>query len=269
LSIALVIGYDKFEGLLKGAHDMDRHFRETSLENNLPVLLAVIGLWYNNFHGAQTHVLLPYDQYLHKFADYFQQGDMESNGKFVTKGGQRVNYQTGPIIWGAAGTNGQHSFYQLLHQGTKLVPADFLAPATSHNPLRGSLHHRILLSNFFAQPEALAFGKTEEQVRKEVGPNATEALIKSKVFEGNRPSNSIIFPLLTPETLGSLIALYEHKIFTQGVILGINSYDQMGVELGKVLAKNILAQLGKPEDVQGHDGSTTGLIHYYQRYRRE
>jgi glucose-6-phosphate isomerase len=219
---------------------------------------------------------------------------MESNGKFVTKGGQRVNYQTGvwilpireatylrkdpqPIIWGAAGTNGQHSFYQLLHQGTKVIPADFLAPATSHNPLRGSLHHRILLSNYFAQPEALAFGKTEEQVRKEVGPNATEALIKSKVFEGNRPSNSIIFPRLTPATLGSLIALYEHKIFTQGVIWGINSYggslvsphhvhtdkwyipDQMGVELGKVLAKNILAQLNDAADVKGHDSSVSDL----------
>ncbi|KAH9984504.1 glucose-6-phosphate isomerase [Russula vinacea] len=262
LSIALVIGYDNFEQLL-------RHFRETPLENNLPVLLAVIGIWYNDFYGAQTHALLPYDQYLHKFADYFQQGDMESNGKFVTKGGHRVNYQTGPIIWGAAGTNGQHSFYQLLHQGTKIIPTDFLAPATSHNPLRGSLHHRILLSNYFAQPEALAFGKTEEQVRKEVGPNASEALIKSKVFEGNRPSNSIIFPQLTPATLGSLIALYEHKIFTQGVVWGINSYDQMGVELGKVLAKNILAQLNAPADVKGHDSSTTGLIHYYQKYRKE
>ncbi|KAI0278014.1 glucose-6-phosphate isomerase [Russula aff. rugulosa BPL654] len=269
LSIALVIGYDNFEQLLRGAHDMDRHFRETPLENNLPVLLAVFGIWYNDFYGAQTHALLPYDQYLNKFADYFQQGDMESNGKFVTKGGHRVNYQTGPIIWGAAGTNGQHSFYQLLHQGTKLIPADFLAPASSHNPLRGSLHHRILLSNYFAQPEALAFGKTEEQVRKEVGPNATEALIKSKVFEGNRPSNSIMFPQLTPATLGSLIALYEHKIFTQGVVWGINSYDQMGVELGKVLAKNILAQLDDPADVKGHDSSTTGLIHYYQRHRKE
>ncbi|KAI0310280.1 glucose-6-phosphate isomerase [Amylostereum chailletii] len=269
LSIALVIGYEKFEELLKGAHDMDKHFKETPLDSNLPVLLAVIGIWYNDFYGAQTHALLPYDQYLHKFADYFQQGDMESNGKFVTKGGQRVNYQTGPILWGAAGTNGQHSFYQLLHQGTKIVPTDFLAPATTHNPIRNSLHHRILLSNFFAQPEALAFGKTEEQVRKEVGANATEALVKSKVFEGNRPSNSIIFPILTPSVLGSLIALYEHKIFTQGIIWGINSFDQMGVELGKVLAKNILAQLGQPADVKGHDSSTTGLIHYYQKYRKE
>ncbi|TFK21491.1 glucose-6-phosphate isomerase [Coprinopsis marcescibilis] len=269
LSIALVIGYDNFELLLKGAHGMDKHFKETPLDKNLPVLLAVIGIWYDDFYGAQTHALLPYDQYLHKFADYFQQGDMESNGKTVTKKGERVDYQTGPIIWGASGTNGQHSFYQLVHQGTKLIPADFIAPATTHNPLEHSKHHRILLSNFFAQPEALAFGKTEEEVRKEVGANASEEVVKSKVFEGNRPTNSIMFPLLTPEVLGALIALYEHKIFTQGVIWGINSFDQMGVELGKVLAKNILAQLGKPEDVKGHDSSTTGLIHYYQKWRKE
>ncbi|EPQ50427.1 Glc-6-P isomerase [Gloeophyllum trabeum ATCC 11539] len=269
LSICLVIGYDNFEQLLKGAHGMDKHFKTTPLEKNLPVLLAVIGIWYNDFYGAQTHCLLPYDQYLHKFADYFQQGDMESNGKTVTKGGQRVNYQTGPIIWGAAGTNGQHSFYQLIHQGTKLIPCDFLAPATTLNPIGNSKHHRILLSNFFAQPEALAFGKTEEQVKQELGPNASQALVKSKVFEGNKPSNSIMFPKLTPATLGALIALYEHKIFVQGVVWGINSFDQMGVELGKVLAKNILAQLGKPEDVKGHDSSTTGLIHYYQKHRKE
>jgi glucose-6-phosphate isomerase len=269
LSIAIYIGYDNFEQLLKGAHGMDKHFKETPLEKNLPVLMAVIGVWYNDFYGAQTHALLPYDQYLHKFADYFQQGDMESNGKFVTKGGQRVNYQTGPIIWGAAGTNGQHSFYQLVHQGTKLIPADFIAPATSHNPIANSKHHRILLSNYFAQPEALAFGKTEAEVRKELGSGASEALVKSKVFEGNRPSSSILFPLMTPRTLGALIALYEHKIFTQGVIWGINSFDQMGVELGKVLAKNILSQLNNPSDVTGHDSSTTGLIHYYQKHRKE
>lgn len=269
LSIAIYIGFDNFEQLLKGAHGMDKHFKETPLEKNLPVLMAVIGIWYNDFYGAQTHALLPYDQYLHKFADYFQQGDMESNGKFVTKGGQRVNYQTGPIIWGAAGTNGQHSFYQLVHQGTKLIPADFIAPATSHNPIANSKHHRILLSNYFAQPEALAFGKTEGEVRKELGSGASEALVKSKVFEGNRPSNSILFPLMTPRTLGALIALYEHKIFTQGVIWGINSFDQMGVELGKVLAKNILSQLNHPSDVTGHDSSTTGLIHYYQKHRKE
>ncbi|CEL61787.1 glucose-6-phosphate isomerase [Rhizoctonia solani AG-1 IB] len=273
LSIALVVGYDNFEQLLRGAAGMDQHFRTTKLEDNLPVIMAVIGIWYNDFYGAQTHALLPYDQYLYKFADYFQQGDMESNGKFVTKDGKRVDYQTGPIIWGAAGTNGQHSFYQLVHQGTKIIPTDFIAPATTHNTLAdtgdSSRHHRILLSNFFAQPEALAFGKTEEQVRKELGSGASEALIKSKVFEGNRPSNSIIFPLLKPSTLGALIALYEHKIFVQGMIWGINSFDQMGVELGKVLAKAILAQLDKPEDVTGHDSSTTGLIHYYQKYRKE
>ncbi|KAJ3728759.1 glucose-6-phosphate isomerase [Lentinula raphanica] len=269
LSIALVIGYDNFEQLLQGAHGMDKHFKETPLERNLPVLLAAVGIWYNDFYGSQTHALLPYDQYLHKFADYFQQGDMESNGKTVTKNGHRVNYETGPIIWGAAGTNGQHSFYQLVHQGTKLIPTDFIAPATTHNPIAGSKHHRILLSNFFAQPEALAFGKTEEQVKKELGSGASEALIKSKVFEGNKPSNSIMFPLLTPATLGALIAMYEHKIFVQGVVWGINSFDQMGVELGKVLAKNILAQLDKPEDVTGHDSSTTGLIHYYQKFRKE
>jgi len=269
LSIALVVGYENFEKLLKGAHGMDKHFREAPLDQNLPVILAVLGIWYNDFYGSQTQLLLPYDQYLHKFADYFQQGDMESNGKSVTKNGEKVNYQTGPIIWGAAGTNGQHSFYQLVHQGTKLIPADFIAPATTLNPLRSSLHHRILLSNFFAQPEALAFGKTEEQVREELGSGASDTLVKSKVFPGNRPSNSIIFPLLTPATLGALIALYEHKIFVQGVVWGINSFDQMGVELGKVLAKAILSQLETPEDVKGHDSSTTGLIHYYQKFRKE
>ncbi|KAF8808557.1 glucose-6-phosphate isomerase [Phlegmacium glaucopus] len=269
LSIALVIGYDNFEQLLKGAHGMDKHFKETPLEKNLPVLMAAVGIWYNDFYRAQTLALLPYDQYLHKFADYFQQGDMESNGKSITKSGDRVDYETGPIIWGAAGTNGQHSFYQLVHQGTKLIPADFIAPASTHNPIEHSKHHRILLSNFFAQPEALAFGKTEEEVRKELGEGASETLVKSKVFAGNRPSTSIMFPLLTPGTLGALIALYEHKIFVQGIVWGINSFDQMGVELGKVLAKNILAQLDKPADVSGHDSSTTGLIHYYQQNRKE
>ncbi|KIM38028.1 hypothetical protein M413DRAFT_448070 [Hebeloma cylindrosporum] len=269
LSIALVIGYENFEQLLKGAHGMDKHFKETPLEDNLPVLMAVIGLWYNDFYGSQTLALLPYDQYLHKFADYFQQGDMESNGKFVTKNGQRVNYQTGPIIWGASGTNGQHSFYQLVHQGTKLIPTDFIAPTTSHNPIEHSKHHRILLSNFFAQPEALAFGKTEEEVKRELGPNASEALVKSKVFQKRKVSRHprAYSPLFV--SVGALIALYEHKIFVQGVIWGINSFDQMGVELGKVLAKNILAQLEKPEDVKGHDSSTTGLIHYYQKNRKE
>ncbi|KAI0776378.1 glucose-6-phosphate isomerase [Irpex lacteus] len=253
LSIALVIGYDNFEQLLKGAMP----WTSTS---NLPVLLAVLGIWYNDFYGAQTHALLPYDQYLHKFADYFQQGDMESNGKSVTKGGQRVDYQTGPIIWGAAGTNGQHSFYQLVHQGTKLIPADFLAPATTHNPIAHSKHHRILLSNFFAQPEALAFGKTEEQVRQELGPNASEPLTEQQY----------LVPDFGPATLGALIALYEHKIFTQGVVWGINSFGEPnGCGARKVLAKNILAQLEKPEDVKNHDSSTTGLIHYYQKHRKE
>ncbi|GAA5917717.1 hypothetical protein JCM5296_004712 [Sporobolomyces johnsonii] len=259
LSIMLYVGPENFKELLTGAHEMDRHFKEAPLEENLPVLLALLGIWYNDFYGAQTHALLPYDQYMHKFADYFQQGDMESNGKFVTKDGRRVSYQTGPIIWGQSGTNGQHAFYQLIHQGTKLIPCDFLAPIETHNPIRGGLHHRILLSNFFAQPEALAFGKDEETVRKELGAQAeNEALRKSKVFEGNRPTNSILFQKLTPKTLGSLIVMYEHKIFTQGCIWGINSF-----ELGKVLAKNILSQLDDASNVTGHDSSTSGLIKHY------
>ncbi|KAJ9108062.1 phosphatidylinositol N-acetylglucosaminyltransferase subunit gpi1 [Naganishia adeliensis] len=270
LSIALVIGYENFEQLLLGAHEMDVHFAETPLEDNLPVILALVGIWYNDFYGAQTQALLPYDQYLHKFADYFQQGDMESNGKSVTKAGNFVNYETGPIIWGQSGTNGQHAFYQLIHQGTKLIPCDFLAPVETLNPIAGGKHHEILLSNFFAQPEALAFGKTEEQVREELGAKQSknEALVKSKIFQGNKPTNSILFQKLTPKTLGSLIAMYEHKIHVQGAIWGINSYDQMGVELGKVLAKNILAQLGDESKVTGHDASTTGLIHYFQKNRK-
>ncbi|KAK4698555.1 glucose-6-phosphate isomerase, partial [Phenoliferia sp. Uapishka_3] len=284
LSIMLFIGPENFKDMLIGAHEMDKHFLETPLKDNIPVLLALVGIWYNDFYGAQTQALLPYDQYLHKFADYFQQGDMESDGKFVTKDGRRVTYQTGPIIWGQSGTNGtspaflpplpptepsppgQHAFYQLIHQGTKLIPADFLAPIESQNPIRNGLHHEILLSNFFAQPEALAFGKSEAEVVKELGPEGAknEALVKSKVFEGNRPTNSILFQKLTPKTLGSLIVMYEHKIFTQGCIWGINSFDQMGVELGKVLAKNILAQLPNESLVSGHDSSTSGLIKHYQ-----
>ncbi|BGP19548.1 glucose-6-phosphate isomerase [Rhodosporidiobolus nylandii] len=264
LSIMLYIGPENFRELLAGAHEMDKHFLETKLEDNLPVILALIGIWYNDFYGAQTHALLPYDQYMHKFADYFQQGDMESNGKFVTKDGRRVTYQTGPIIWGQSGTNGQHAFYQLIHQGTKLIPADFLAPIETQNPIRDGLHHKILLSNFFAQPEALAFGKDEEAVRAELGKDAdNDALRKSKVFEGNRPTNSILFQKLTPRTLGSLIVLYEHKIFVQGAIWGINSFDQMGVELGKVLAKRVLSQLDSADKVVDHDSSTTGLIKHY------
>ncbi|KAF9525191.1 glucose-6-phosphate isomerase [Crepidotus variabilis] len=278
LSIALMVGYPNFRQLLEGAHGMDLHFKQTKLEDNIPILLGLLGVWYGDFWGAQSVAVLPYDQYMSRFAEYFQQADMESNGKSVTRGGERVNYQTGPILWGASGTNGQHSFYQLLHQGTKLVPADFLAPCTSHNAPRAddpTLHHRILLSNFFAQTEALAFGKSEVEVREELGikegsgDTQKEALVKSKVFEGNRPSTSVMFPLMTPATLGALISMYEHKIFTQGVVWGVNSFDQMGVELGKVLAKNILKQLGKPEDVKGHDSSTAGLIHYYQKFRKE
>ncbi|WWD16070.1 glucose-6-phosphate isomerase [Kwoniella shandongensis] len=269
LSIALAIGFDNFQEMLDGAHAMDKHFKETKLEDNLPVILALVGIWYNDFYGAQTQALLPYDQYMKKFADYFQQGDMESNGKSVTKDGSRVDYETGPIIWGQSGTNGQHAFYQLIHQGTKLIPCDFLAPIETLNPISGGKHHEILLSNFFAQPEALAFGKTEEQVVEELGAESSNAaLVKSKIFEGNKPTNSILFQKLTPGTLGALVALYEHKIHVQGAIWGINSYDQMGVELGKVLAKAILKQLGNEKDVQGHDSSTTGLIHHYQKNRK-
>ncbi|RXK41082.1 glucose-6-phosphate isomerase [Tremella mesenterica] len=258
LSICLSIGFDNFSEMLKGAHEMDKHFTTAKLEENLPVVMALIGIWYNDFYGAQTQALLPYDQYLKKFADYFQQGDMESNGKSVTKDGSRVDYETGPIIWGQSGTNGQHAFYQLIHQGTKLIPCDFLAPVETLNPISGGIHHEILLSNFFAQPEALAFGKTESQVIQEIGAQSSNAaLVKSKIFEGNKPTNSIFFQKLTPGTLGSLIALYEHKIHVQGAIWGINSYDQMGVELGKVLAKAILKQLPDESKVVGHDSSVS------------
>ncbi|KAL4401282.1 glucose-6-phosphate isomerase [Malassezia pachydermatis] len=271
LSIMLSIGFENFKELLEGAHAMDMHFKEAPLEQNLPVILGLLGIWYNNFHGAQTHALLPYDQYLCKFADYFQQGDMESNGKFVGKNGEPVNYQTGPIIWGQAGTNGQHAFYQLIHQGTKMIPCDFIAPIETQNPLGD--HHDILLSNFFAQPEALAFGKTEEEVAKELGDKASNvALLKSKVFRGNRPTNSIMVQKITPKTLGALIAMYEHKIATQGFIWNINSYDQMGVELGKVLAKKIQPLLMQRDpakvDADGHDSSTSGLIKHYLANRK-
>lgn len=274
LSIALVIGYDNFEQLLRGANEMDRHYTSAPLDQNLPVILGLVGIWYNNFHGAESNCILPYDQYLHKFADYFQQGDMESNGKFVVRNGERVNYQTGPIIWGQAGTNGQHAFYQLLHQGTKLIPCDFLAPVETHNPIKGGEHHRILLSNFFAQPEALAFGKSEEQVKAELSAKdqSNTFLVQSKVFDGNKPTNSIMFRKLTPATLGALIALYEHKIATQGFIWGIESFTQWGVELGKVLAKGILPLLGSDGsskiDKAGHDSSTTGLIKYFLENRK-
>jgi len=270
LPIACVIGFDQFRQLLEGFHVMDLHFREAPLEKNLPVLLALIGIWYNNFFGAATEAILPYDQYLHRFPAYFQQGNMESNGKYVDREGQPVDYQTGPIIWGEPGTNGQHAFYQLIHQGTKLIPCDFIAPAITHNPVGD--HHPILLSNFFAQTEALMMGKSEEEVRAELeAAGNTEAeierLLPYKVFEGNRPTNSILLKQITPRSLGSLIALYEHKIFTQGVIWNIFSFDQWGVELGKQLAKNILPELRGDDRVASHDASTNGLINAFKAMR--
>src|SRR5512139_3581204 len=264
LSIAIYLGMDNFEALLAGAHAVDEHFRSTPFEKNLPVVMAVLGIWYNNFFGAQSHAILPYDQYLVHFPSYFQQGDMESNGKGVTREGQPVHdYTTGPIIWGQPGTNGQHAFYQLIHQGTKLIPCDFLAAAQSQNPL--GEHHTLLLSNYLAQTEALMKGKTTEEARTELiaegkrGPEL-EKLAIHKTFLGNRPTNSFLYPKLTPAVLGSLIALYEHKIFTQGAIWDVNSFDQWGVELGKQLAKVILPELKSGAQVQGHDASTNGLI---------
>ncbi|HDQ41599.1 MAG TPA: glucose-6-phosphate isomerase [Desulfonatronum sp.] len=270
LSIAIFIGMDRFEELLDGAFAMDEHFRTSPLESNAPVILAMLGIWYNNFLGAQSHVILPYDQYLHRFPAYFQQGDMESNGKRVDRDGQTVDYSTGPVLWGEPGTNGQHAFYQLIHQGTKLIPADFLAPARSHNPL--GEHHAMLLSNFFAQTEALMRGKTEDEARQEleaagVSLERIAQILPHKVFPGNRPSNSLLFPLLTPRVLGSLIALYEHKIFVQGTIWRINSFDQWGVELGKQLANTILPELSGQETVSGHDSSTNGLINHFKKLR--
>ena len=271
LSISLAIGFDNFVELLDGAHAMDKHFADSPLEQNLPVILALIGIWYNNFHGAESEAILPYDQYLHRFAAYFQQGNMESNGKCVDRGGNPIDYQTGPIIWGEPGTNGQHAFYQLIHQGTKLIPCDFIAPAISHNPL--SDHHPKLMANFFAQTEALAFGKTKEQVEAEflaAGKTLEEVaeLVPFKVFDGNRPTNSILVKQVTPTVLGSLIALYEHKIFTQGVIWNIFSFDQWGVELGKQLANKILPELGGAESVASHDSSTNGLINAFKQWRQ-
>jgi len=270
LSISLAIGFDNFEELLKGADDADVHFKETPFESNIPVILALLGVWYNNFFQAESHAILPYDQYLHRFAAYFQQGDMESNGKYVDRNGQQVDYQTGPIIWGEPGTNGQHAFYQLIHQGTKLIPCDFIAPANSLNPIGN--HHQLLLSNFFAQTEALMNGKTEEEVvaeLKKAGKSDQEIeLLKAyKVFEGNRPTNSILFKKMTPRTLGRLIALYEHKIFVQGVIWNIYSFDQWGVELGKQLANQILPELSDANTVTSHDSSTNGLINAYKAWR--
>ena len=268
LSVCCALGFRNFHELLAGAHDMDNHFRTAPLARNIPVLLALLGVWYNNFWGACSQAILPYDQYLHRFAAYFQQGDMESNGKYIDRDGNRVDYDTGPVIWGEPGTNGQHAFYQLIHQGTRLIPCDFIAPAVSHNPLGD--HHVKLLANFFAQTEALMKGKTEAEARAELraaGLSAQEAreLAPHKAFPGNRPTNSILIKKITPRSLGALIAMYEHKIFVQGIIWRINSFDQWGVELGKVLAKTILAEeksllAGKKTDLSAHDSSTAGLI---------
>ncbi len=272
LSIACIIGFANFRELLNGAHAMDRHFREAPLEGNMPVILALLGIWYNNFFGAQTHAILPYDQYLHRFPAYFQQGDMESNGKYVGRDGREVSYQTGPVIWGEPGTNGQHAFYQLLHQGTKLVPCDFIAPVLSHNPL--GEHHAILVSNFFAQTEALMKGKTYAEAAAELraaGHSEAEIakLAPFKVFKGNRPTNSLLMKKITPYTLGSLIALYEHKIFVQGAIWNIFSFDQWGVELGKQLAGRILPELAGEGEVNSHDASTNGLVNAFKAMRKE
>jgi len=271
LSIALAIGMDNFEELLQGAQAMDEHFHHAPFERNLPVILGLLGIWYSNFFGAQTHAILPYDQCMHRFSAYFQQGDMESNGKRTNRDGNTVDYSTGPVIWGEPGTNGQHAFYQMIHQGTPLVPADFLAPIETHYPL--GEHHTILLSNFFAQTEALMKGKTEAEARAELeraGLNGEglEHLLPHKVFPGNRPTNSILLQKITPRTLGSLIALYEHKIFVQGIIWNINSFDQWGVELGKQLAQKILPELKDSAPVNTHDNSTNGLINFYKKNRR-
>jgi len=270
LSIALTIGFDNYIELLEGAHEMDKHFAEADFKDNFPVILALLGIWHNNFYGAETEAILPYDQYLHRFAAYFQQGNMESNGKYIDREGSKVDYQTGPVIWGEPGTNGQHAFYQLIHQGTKLIPCDFIAPAISQNPI--SDHHEKLLSNFFAQTEALAFGKTKEKVEQEfiaAGKELNEVadIISYKVFEGNRPTNSILVKKITPKMLGKLIAMYEHKIFAQGVIWNIYSFDQWGVELGKQLAGKILPELKDDKQVESHDTSTNGLINVWKEWR--
>jgi glucose-6-phosphate isomerase len=270
LSIALTIGYENFEDLLRGAHAADRHFHTTSFEKNIPVLMGLISTWYINFFGAQSEAILPYDQYMHRFAAYFQQGNMESNGKHTDRNGEAVDYSTGPVIWGEPGTNGQHAFYQLLHQGTPFIPCDFIAPAETHNPIGD--HHEILLSNFFAQTEALMKGKTDEEVEKELqdaGLNPAEIakLLPFKVFTGNKPTNSFLLKRITPYSLGQLIALYEHKIFVQGIIWNIYSFDQWGVELGKQLAKNILPELSSPDSVSRHDSSTNGLINFWKKIK--
>ncbi|HEY0298596.1 MAG TPA: glucose-6-phosphate isomerase, partial [Arachidicoccus sp.] len=271
LSIVLSIGYDNFEKLLRGAYTTDEYFKTEKFEKNVPVIMALIGLWYTNFFGTQTEVILPYDQYMHRFSAYFQQGNMESNGKSVDRNGDDVSYATGPVIWGEPGTNGQHAFYQLIHQGTVVIPADFIAPAISHNPIGD--HHTKLLSNFFAQTEALMNGKTEAVVIEELkAQGKSDEEIKKitpfKVFEGNRPTNSFLLKEITPESLGSLIALYEHKIFVQGVIWNIFTFDQWGVELGKQLAGKILPELQNDEEVSTHDSSTNGLINAFKKLRK-
>ncbi len=270
LSIVLSIGYKNFEQLLKGAHQSDQHFKETPFDKNIPVIMALIGIWYTNFFGAQTEAVLPYDQYLHRFAAYFQQGNMESNGKSINRNGEAIEYATGPVIWGEPGTNGQHAFYQLIHQGTLLIPCDFIAPAQSHNAIGD--HHTKLLSNFFAQTEALMNGKNEEEAGKELekaglSNEAISKLLPFKVFTGNRPTNSFLLKKITPFSLGQLIALYEHKIFTQGIIWNIFSFDQWGVELGKQLANKILPELEGGELISSHDASTNGLINTYKKMR--
>jgi glucose-6-phosphate isomerase len=271
LSIALSVGYKNFEQLLRGAHHTDNHFRSTPFDKNIPVLMALVGLWYTNFFGTQTEAILPYDQYMYRFPAYFQQGNMESNGKTIDRNGERVDYATGPVIWGEPGTNGQHAFYQLIHQGSVIIPCDFIAPAQTHNPIGD--HHPKLLSNFFAQTEALMNGKTEEEVSKELekqGLSAEQiaALLPYKIFEGNRPTNSFLIKKITPFTLGQLIALYENKIFVQGVIWNIYSFDQWGVELGKQLANKILPELQSEGPISGHDSSTNGLINSYKKMKK-
>ncbi|MCX6180380.1 MAG: glucose-6-phosphate isomerase [Bacteroidetes bacterium] len=268
LSIAVYIGFENFEGLLQGAHDMDEHFRTAEFEKNIPVILAMLGVWYNNFFDADSHAILPYDQYMHRFAAYFQQGDMESNGKGVTKSGESIDYSTGPIIWGEPGTNGQHAFYQLIHQGTKLIPCDFMAPVQTQNPIGD--HHEKLLANFFAQTEALMKGKTAieaqaELIAAKLSDAEIEQLTPHKVFTGNRPTNSIFFKKLTPHTLGALLAMYEHKIYVQSIIWDVNAFDQWGVELGKQLANLILPELKSGDKIASHDSSTNGLINYYKK----
>jgi glucose-6-phosphate isomerase len=271
LSIALTIGYKNFEQLLKGAHSTDLHFQQQPFEKNIPVLMALIGIWYTNFFGSETEAILPYDQYMHRFPAYFQQGNMESNGKSIDRNGEPVEYSTGPVIWGEPGTNGQHAFYQLIHQGTPLIPCDFIAPAQSHNPIGD--HHPKLLSNFFAQTEALMNGKTDEEAEKELEKQGLTSeqiarLLPFKMFAGNKPTNSFLIKKITPFTLGQLIALYEHKIFTQGIIWNIYSFDQWGVELGKQLASKILPELESKDDTGNHDSSTSGLISAYKQWKK-